>query len=60
MQVVLLENIFSRGFLHIFAIANNLPGFSIGGLPNMEDFWNVNVNLSISDYSSDYSCMHVT
>ena len=34
-------------FLHIFAIENQLPGFSLIGLPNVENFWNVDINVSI-------------
>ena len=30
-------------FFHIFAIANQLPGFSIGRLANVEDSFNVNI-----------------
>ena len=30
-------------FFHIFAIANQLPGFSISRLPNVDDFFNANI-----------------
>ena len=36
--------LFLRRFLHIFATANQLPNCSVGALPNVEDFWNVNVS----------------
>ena len=35
---------FSFGcFFHIFAVVNQLPGFSISRLANVEDFLNVNI-----------------
>ena len=34
---------FFRSLSHIFAIANQLPGFSINRLANVEDFLNVNI-----------------
>ena len=30
-------------FFHIFTLANQLPGFSISRLANVEDFFNVNM-----------------
>ena len=41
----LKSSLFLRRFLHISATANQLPNYSIGGLPNVEDFWNVNVSI---------------
>ena len=38
-----LNLFFFRCFSHIFAIANQLPGFSISRLANVEDFFNVNI-----------------
>ena len=44
MLVVLLKiSFFPRSFPHIFAVATQLPCSSIGGLPNAEDFLNVNI-----------------
>ena len=53
---------FFRCFSHIFAIANQLPGFSISRLANVEDFFNVNmfyknINVSINDNSFKYICV---
>ena len=50
---------FFRCYSHFFAIANQLPGFSISRLANVEDFFNVNIffkcklniNVSITDHS---------
>ena len=50
---------FFRCYSHFFAIANQLPGFSISRLANVEDFFNVNIffkcklniNVSINDHS---------
>ena len=47
---------FSQGFFHIFAKANQLPVFSISRLANVEGFFNVNIflsvniNMSVTDY----------
>ena len=48
----------------IFAIANQLSGFSISKLANVEDFFNgkiyflnVNINVSINDHSFKYICV---
>ena len=62
-----------RCFCHTFAIANQLPGFSISRLANVEDFFNVyiyikgyiylkvisnvNIYVSINDYSFKYICL---
>ena len=59
-QVVLLKSVFFfMRFLLIFAITNQLPGFSIIGLPNGEDFRNLNIiNVSIINYyCQTYLCM---
>ena len=53
---------FFRCFSHIFAIANQLPAFSISRLANVEDFFNVNmfyknINVSINDNSFKYICV---
>ena len=48
-----------RCYSHIFAVANQLPGFSNGRLANVKDFFNaniffkckLNINVSINDYS---------
>ena len=48
---------FSRCFSHIFAIANQLAGFSISRLASVEDFFkflNVNIYASINDYLFKY------
>ena len=50
---------FFRCYSHFFAIANQLPGFSISKLANVGDFFNVNIffkcklniNVSINDHS---------
>ena len=50
---------FFRCYFHFFAIATQLPGFSISRLANAEDFFNVNVffkfklniNVSINNHS---------
>ena len=57
--VVLLKSVFFMRFLLIFAIANHLPGFSTIGLPNGDDFRNVNIiNVSIINYyCQTYLCM---
>ena len=39
----LLKTFFFGCFFHIFSIANQLPGFSISRLANVEDFFNVNI-----------------
>ena len=39
MQILFLKCFFFRRFLHIFTIANELTGFSISRLANMEDFF---------------------
>ena len=52
MQVFLLDIFFFfRSFLHIFAIVNELLSFSMSELPNIEYFWNVNIDESVNDYS---------
>ena len=54
---------FFKCFSHIFATANQLPGFSISRLADMEDFLmyiyfvNVNINVSINNYSFKYICV---
>ena len=53
-----------RCYSHIFAVANQLPGFSNGRLANVKDFFNaniffkckLNINVSINDYSFKYVC----
>ena len=44
-------SLFFRCFSHIFAIANQLPGFQISRLANVEDFFNVNIF-----YECKYKC----
>ena len=52
-------SLFLRCYSHFFAIANQLPGFSISRLANVGDFFNVNIffkcklniNVSINDHS---------
>ena len=39
MQILFLKCFFFRLFVHIFTIANELTGFSISRLGNMEDFF---------------------
>ena len=51
-----------RCFSHSFTIANQLPGFSISRLANVEDFFNVNIffkckYVRINDYSFKYVCV---
>ena len=49
-------------FFHIFAIGNQLPGFSISRLANVEDFLNVNyflnvnMNVSINNFLVKHIC----
>ena len=40
---------FFRCFSQIFAIAHQLPSYSISGSENVQDFWNINV--SMNNYS---------
>ena len=60
MQVIFLKFLSSPGsFSHIFAIANQLAGFSISRLVSVEDFFNVcflnvNIYVSINDYLFKY------
>ena len=50
-------------FFNIFAIANQLPVFSVSRLGNVEDFFNVNIflnvniSMSVNDYSLKYICV---
>lgn len=60
MRVILLKVFFFlRCFSQIFAIANQSPAFSISRLPNMENFWSVNINLGINNFVLN-KFMHVT
>ena len=51
MQELSLKFISSGVFFHIFAIANQLRGFSISRLTNAEDFFHVNLF-----FKSKYQC----
>ena len=46
-----------RCFSQIFAKPNQLPGFSISKLANVEGFLNVNINMNINDYSFKCICV---
>ena len=53
---------FFRCFSHIFAIANQLPSFCINRLPNVEDFFNINIfckniNVRTNNNSFKYICV---
>ena len=58
MQILFLKFLFSLNF-HFFAIATQLPGFSINRLANVEESFNVNIffnfqlniDVSINDHS---------
>ena len=62
MQILFLI-FFSFGcFLHIFTVENQLPGFSISGLANVEDFLNVNfliVNMNVIMKIFSFKCIFV-
>ena len=48
MQVLFLKSLFFQvSFSRIFAVANQLPGFSITRSANEEDFFNVNILIKI-------------
>ena len=46
-----LSYFFFTCFSHIFAIANQLPGFYISRLANVENFFNLNINVRKIDNS---------
>ena len=48
-----LEFFFFGCFFHIFTVANQLPGFSISRLANVDDFLNANILLNCK-YKCDY------
>ena len=53
MQILFLKSFFSRCFFHIFTVANQLPGFSISRLANVENFLNANIFLNCK-YKCDW------
>ena len=66
MQTLFLKFLYSSDvILTFFAIANQLPGFFISRLANMEDFFNVNIffkrklniNVNTNNYSFKYICV---
>ena len=66
MQTLFLKFLYSSDVILIFfAIANQLPGFFISRLANMEDFFNLNIffkrklniNVNTNNYSFKYICV---
>ena len=52
-----LKNLLKWGKSSFYEMANQLPSFSISRLANVKDILNVNINVSISDYSFKYMCI---
>ena len=60
MQILFLKFFSSGIFFHIFAKANQLPGFSISKFSKWGGFFLiVNINASINNFSFKYICVHL-